>query len=47
MYPTLNRWIRLPTPVTTSSITVESWSTWKPKLICRSPAGIQDQSGTT
>ena len=30
--PMLNRWIRLPTPVTTSSMTVESWSTWRAHL---------------
>ena len=32
MYPTLKRWMRLPTPVTTSSMTVESWSTWKRQI---------------
>ena len=28
MYPTLNRWMSVPTPVTTSTITIDSWSSW-------------------
>ena len=46
MYPMLKRWIRLPTPVTTRSITTESWSTWKAKSICSAPAANQCQSDT-
>src|SRR6266851_3205966 len=40
-------WISDPTPVTISSITVESWSTWKPTLTWRLPTGIQDQYWNT
>jgi hypothetical protein len=28
MYPTLNTWMRKPTPVTTSIMIIESWSSW-------------------
>jgi hypothetical protein len=40
MYPTLNRWMSAPTPVTTSIITTDSRSTWNAASITRSPAII-------
>ena len=46
MYPTLNRWIRLPTPVTISSMTTESWSTWNARSIWSRSTGSQGQSVT-
>src|SRR5437667_8981126 len=47
MLPTLNRWISEPTPVTTSSITVDNWSTCSAKSTCSVPTGIHDQYRNT
>src|SRR5712691_5005481 len=43
----LNRWISEPTPVTTSSITSDSWSTWNATSTCSVPTGIHDQYRNT
>src|SRR5882672_8110235 len=40
-------WISVPTPVITSSITDESWSTWRATSILSVPAAIQDQYVST
>ena len=40
MYPMLKMWISVPTPVITSTITIDSWSSWNAQSTCRSPAGI-------
>jgi len=47
MYPTLKRWISAPTPVTTSSITAESWSSCRAKSSRSSPTGIHSQYRNT
>src|SRR5438552_4467381 len=47
MYPTLKTWIRAPTPVTTSSITDERWSTWNARSTCSGPTGIHCQATDT
>jgi hypothetical protein len=37
----LKTWIRLPTPVITSTITIDSWSSWNAASMERSPVAIQ------
>ena len=43
MYPTLKMWISMPTPVTTSVIIIDSWSSWNAASILRSPTGIHEK----
>src|SRR5262245_33779745 len=43
----LNTWISEPTPVTTSSMTADNWSTWKAALIVTEPTGIQSHKCRT
>ncbi len=43
MYPTLKTWMRNPTPVTTSIMIMESWSSWRAASTRKAPVSIHVQ----